>query len=103
MSLTQGGIVKKPAFDEAGINPVQVPVTVSRQDTIYLEQDDGIQDAFPPATGQARTSMRAQSSSVTVNPSHTPARCEFAVPGSLATATSHLALCARASLRIFAL
>jgi len=37
---------------------------VSRQDTIYQEQNDGIQDAIPPATGQARTSMQAQSSSV---------------------------------------
>ena len=92
----------KSARDEAGINPIQVPVTVSRQDTIYQEQNDGIQDAIPPATGQARTSMQAQSSSVTVNPSHTPAILEFVVPGSLATGTIHLASCARARLRIFA-
>jgi len=63
-SSVTGEIVMKSARDEAGINPIQVPVTVSRQDTIYQEQNDGIQDAIPPATGQARTSMQAQSSSV---------------------------------------
>lgn len=55
-----GGLaLREPARPEEAALP--------RQDTIYLEQDDDIQDAIPPTA----TSMQEHSSSVTVSPSHT--------------------------------